>query len=80
MTEHAPATEPAADSPAEDATVGDPNSGGGTIPTNPGDSGGVIVPGDPPPVVDPPQVPPSEPLPPAASGSGPAEFDRAPDS
>jgi len=77
-TEPAPAAEPAADSPADDATVGDPNSGGGTIPTNPGDSDGVIVPGDPPPVIDPPEVPPSEPLPPGASGSGPAEFDPAP--
>ncbi|MDX6587545.1 MAG: hypothetical protein QOI31_2018 [Solirubrobacterales bacterium] len=80
--EPAPATEPApeppADPPADDATVGDPNSGGGTIPTNPGDSDGVIVPGDPPPVVDPPQDPPSEPLPPGASVSDPPSYERAP--
>jgi RNA polymerase sigma factor (sigma-70 family) len=75
-----PAPEPPADPPADDATVGDPSSGGGTIPTNPGDSDGVIVPGDPPPVVDPPQEPPSEPLPPGASVSDPPSYERAPGS
>ena len=63
------APEPPADPPT-DAAVGDPNSGGGTIPTNPGDSDGVIVPGDPPPVVD----PPAEPLPPGAAISGPEAY------
>ncbi len=78
MTEPAPTTEPAPDPPVDDAAVGDPNSGGGTIPTNPGDSDGVIVPGDPPPVVDPP--PPSQPLPPGASVSAPVSYERSPGS
>ncbi len=71
--EPVPEPTPAPESPADpptDAAVGDPNSGGGTIPTNPGDSDGVIVPGDPPPVVD----PPAEPLPPGAAISGPEAY------
>ena len=69
MPEPTAAPEPPADPPT-DVAVGDPNSGGGTIPTNPGDSDGVIVPGDPPPVVD----PPSEPVPPGAAISGPEAY------
>jgi RNA polymerase sigma factor (sigma-70 family) len=77
-SESAPAPDPPAESPADDVAVGDPSSGGGTIPTNPGDSDGVIVPGDPPPVVDPPADPPSEPQPPGATVSGPASYEPAP--
>ena len=66
----APQPTPPVDPPADDTAVGDPNSGGGTIPTNPGDSDGEVVPGDPPPVVN----PPTEPLPPGASGSAPESY------
>jgi RNA polymerase sigma factor (sigma-70 family) len=69
VPEPAAAPEPPADPPT-DVAIGDPNSGGGTIPTNPGDSDGAIVPGDPPPVVD----PPSEPLPPGATVSDPEAY------
>ena len=76
-----PAPTPPADGPADgsvDGTaVGDPESGGGTIPTNPGDSEGEIVPGDPPPI-DPPQDPPVEPVPPDASGSPREDYGHAP--
>ena len=55
----APAPEAAPDPPAEppaDVALGDPNSGTGAVPVNPGDSGGIIVPPEPP-ATDPPPSP-----------------------
>ncbi len=53
--------------PADDAGMGDPATGGGTAPTNPGDSGGTITPDEPPPdtpPADPPADPPPDTVPP----------------
>jgi RNA polymerase sigma factor (sigma-70 family) len=71
-SEPTPAPEPPAEEPADDAVVGDPDSGGGTVPTNPGDSDGVIVPGDPPPI-----DPPAEAEPAGAPVSEPEDYGRA---
>jgi RNA polymerase sigma factor (sigma-70 family) len=53
-----PAPTPPADPPVDDVAVGTPDSGTGEVPTNPGDSDGVIIPNPP---SDPPVDPPADP-------------------
>ena len=65
----APAPEPPADPPVEETALGNPETGGGTVPAKPGDSGGTITPDDPP-VTDPPPVEPVDPPQPNPPGAG----------
>ena len=77
----APAPAPAPDPPASPTPgggTGNPGDNGPEVPTNPGDSGGVIEPDDPPatdPPVDPPAVPPT---PPGGQPSGGQGYEPAP--
>jgi len=76
-TEPAPAPEQPADEPVvDDVALGDPDSGTGEVPTNPGSSDGVIIPNP----TDPPADPPMDPAAPTGGISADGGYEPAPKS